>query len=53
MAVNMTKHDLRIYDDLKKVPHNTNILIRSETNSYINMYEGIKAKLYMQREGYK
>ena len=46
MAVNMTKHDLRIFDNLKKV-QNTNVLIGSETNSYINMYDGIKAKLYM------
>ena len=51
MAVNMTKHDLRIFDNLKK-EQNTNVLIGSETNSYINMYDGIKAKLYMQRQGY-
>ena len=47
MAVNLTKHDLRIFDKPKKHVSKTDIMLKSETNSYINMHDGIKAKLFM------
>ena len=47
MAVNLTKHDLRIFDKPKKNVSKTDIMLKSETNSYINMHDGIKAKLFM------
>ena len=52
MAVNMTKHDLRIFDKPKKKVSMTDMILKKETNAYINLHDKIKAKLFMSTEGY-
>ena len=52
MAVNLTRYDLRIYDKPKKNVSKTDVTLKTESNSYINLHENIKAKLFIAKDGY-
>lgn len=49
MAVNLTKNMLEIFDKPVKGQSRTGVILPSQKNSYVNLHNDIKAKLYMRK----